>query len=333
MKPGPLVHFVLSSIAAAALLAPGCGGKAVLYSSSDAGGQSSDTGPSSSNATCESACASCPQAQCVDGCHELQTECQAAGQAALFQTYVNCVAASNCAFDPKCGQPPTCFAIPDSSAPPDSRTPPPPIDAGPPPPPDSGTDGNIVGPPMCYANAPYAPPAWQPPTPFSTTACTPAEVDAWINSLYGGAFPPMSGSGTCDACLLTMDAAPAYGPVVYDSVAGPPSAYLNEGGCIAHFDGMTAAGSCGDQYNRATNCALAECAPVSATQPGCPDFNTDGPMTQACEAYAFGQFGLCNAYVLSSSCAAEIDADGGPESVCIAALPNGLAAFLTMWCG
>jgi len=120
-----------------------------------------------------------------------------------------------------------------------------------------------------------------------------------------------------------------HGPVVTVNMAGTevPSE-ANYGGCVAVMDGMTAAGSCGNQVNNFNDCAVTECAQISQTVLGCSDFSTDGPMTQACIQYAFTT-GACMADRFSMACFNEINADGGADGPCLGTFN----ALLTLWCG
>ncbi len=115
-----------------------------------------------------------------------------------------------------------------------------------------------------------------------------------------------------------------HGPVVAQNMGGMEiPVEPNFGGCVANMDGMTAAGSCGNQVNNADDCGFNECGM-------CSDYQTNGPITQSCFQYAFQDAaGACHADLIQSACAMELNADGGPDAPCLGTFQ----ALLTLWCG
>jgi hypothetical protein len=175
-------------------------------------------------------------------------------------------------------------------------------------------------PPGCYADTPFTPPVWEPPTPFGQAACSPMQISDYIACISSGsctAFEGEAANATCLACIETDVGAPAYGPVI--TMNGMPSS-ANFGGCVANFDGDTAAGGCGDQIDAFNACAFQECNT-------CSDFAAamQGGPTQQCEANAFNG-GVCSAFNEQPQCDAEL-VDGGAAVSC-----NLLSSFLSIWC-
>jgi hypothetical protein len=182
---------------------------------------------------------------------------------------------------------------------------------------DGGGDSGPVG---CYAAAAFTPVSWAPPASFPDPACTSAQIAAYLACFPNCAtFRSDPNNAACLGCIETDVAAAAHGPVI---TSGGQPVEINFGGCQAHHDGNTAAGSCGNQENNANDCSSAECS-------ACGDFaspQTGGP-TARCQALAFGAGGACSADNAAPSCAGEL-ADGGVAASC-----DNLGTFLGPWCG
>jgi hypothetical protein len=182
------------------------------------------------------------------------------------------------------------------------------------------TEGGDSGPPGCYAAAPFTPYPWSLPASFPNPACTSAQIAGYLACFPNCAsFRSDPNNAACLGCIETDVSAPAHGPVL---TSGGQPVEVNFGGCQAHYDGKTSAGSCGNQENNANDCASAECS-------ACSDFaspQTGGPTAQ-CEAVAFGASGACSADQVMSSCPGEVG-DGGVASSC-----DNLDTFLGSWCG
>jgi hypothetical protein len=133
------------------------------------------------------------------------------------------------------------------------------------------------------------------------------------------AFRTDPNPAACLGCIETDVSAAAHGPVL---TSGGQAVEINFGGCIAHYDGNAAAGSCGNKYDNANDCLGRECG-------GCSDFTspqTGGP-TDQCAAVAFGAGGPCSADLIAQACLNETG-DGGVAAPC-----NDLGTFLPSWCG
>jgi hypothetical protein len=185
------------------------------------------------------------------------------------------------------------------------------------PPPDAADD---AAPAACYANAAFVPVTWAPPATFPNPACNAAQIAAYL-----ACFPNCSTfradltNGACLGCIETDVGAAAHGPII---TSGGQPVEVNFGGCVAHYDGNMAAGSCGNLENNASDCASTECGT-------CADFGNPqtGGATDHCEATAFGAGKPCSADTVMPACANELT-DGGVAAAC-----NDLRGFLGSWCG
>jgi hypothetical protein len=189
--------------------------------------------------------------------------------------------------------------------------------------PDAGADGGTaIG---CYSGLPFTPTPWAPPSAFGQGACSPAQVTAYAACANTGdcsSFRADAANVACLGCIETDVAAPAHGPAVTSALpdGGVTLAGYNTGGCQAHFDGQTAAGSCGEQANDINDCFYFECA-------SCSDIlnpSQTGP-TYACY-FAALDLGVCAQHRQTTVCYDET-LDGG------AAHCNDFATLLTLWCG
>jgi hypothetical protein len=149
--------------------------------------------------------------------------------------------------------------------------------------------------------------------------CSASEISAYAYALqFEQALT--SGNSACDACLQTDAETGQHGPIVLVSNAGVKKPYLNFGGCIAHADASSAAGSCGNRYNDYQQCIAAECG-------ACPDFSMHGPTDLACIKEATSGGGRCRATVPGLACTDELQ-PGAAASACLNAV-----AMLNAWCG
>jgi hypothetical protein len=190
----------------------------------------------------------------------------------------------------------------------------PPIDSAMPPS-DAGDSG--LG---CYANAPFTPVPWSPPSTFPDPVCNSAQIAAYLACFPNCAtFRADANNASCLACIETDVGAAAHGPIITN---GGQPIEVNFGGCVAHYDGHTTAGSCGYLENNANDCDRAECAT-------CSDFANPqaGGATDQCVAAAFGVGGRCSADQVTQMCTNEL-ADGGVAAPC-----GDLNTFLGAWCG
>jgi hypothetical protein len=198
---------------------------------------------------------------------------------------------------------------------PSSSDGPPPVDSAPPPP-----DAGDSGPTSCYANAPFTPIPWAPPSTFPNHACSSAQIAGYLACFPNcSTFRADPTNTACLACIETDVTATTHGPII---TSGGQPVEVNFGGCVAHYDGNTAAGSCGNQENNANDCAGAECGK-------CADFANPqtGGATDQCETAAFGASGRCSADTVMQTCPGELG-DGGVATSC-----DNLNAFLGLWCG
>jgi hypothetical protein len=182
---------------------------------------------------------------------------------------------------------------------------------------EDAADTSVVS---CYASAPFTPIPWAPPSAFPQSACTAVQVSAYLACYPNcSAFRSDTTNAACLACIETDVAATTHGPVI---TSGGQPVEINSGGCEAHYDGDTAAGSCGYQYNNAKDCFYAECntcTDYANPQPG-------GPADQ-CEAAAFAAGGQCSSDNVTPTCVSETG-DGGVAATC-----GALGTFLPAWCG
>jgi hypothetical protein len=176
----------------------------------------------------------------------------------------------------------------------------------------------------CSSNMPFTPIMWAPPTPLHQGKCTPAQINAYITTLSTQNGPFTSGNAACDACLQTDETAPEHGPIILQPVMGKEEpAELNFGGCVANFDGMKAAGGCGNRLNNESDCTSLECEM-------CSDFMnpTPGGPTETCEQQVLEAGGACAADNVPAECNAELMGDGGVQ-VCVGMFQT----ILSVWCG
>jgi hypothetical protein len=174
---------------------------------------------------------------------------------------------------------------------------------------------------------------WAPPTPIHQGVCTAAQITAWDTSGMANMTTGLgtSGNPACDACIVTAETASMHGPVITQIDPMSNMAFLAEfniGGCVADEDGMTAAGSCGNQLNNQGDCLFQECG-------ACSDFNSNptpkGGPTSMCEQAVFGATGdICTASAITSTCLTALGQDGGQQA-CLSVSSN--AQFFSLWCG
>ena len=116
--------------------------------------------------------------------------------------------------------------------------------------------------------------------------------------------------------------AAAHGPVLTaEADGGLQAVELNYGGCFAHYDGHTQAGSCGNQVNSFNDCYSFECQ-------ACSDYanpSAYGP-TQDCEENSIS-VGVCAAVRETEACGNEAS-DGGVATPCYDP-----STIFTLWCG
>jgi hypothetical protein len=287
-----------------------------------------------SSGDCSTLCASQPacskasQESCVAACTQQKALCTSSNRSADFQAFVDC-ASSLSGADYVCGshgpQTTRCSdqalkllecggsgaidsGLPDAQPATDRRDPESPVPF---------YDGSVAPVNPCYQNRAVTRVPWAPPTALHQGRCTPQEIATYLNTLNGEG-PFTSGSTNCDGCLLTDVGAASHGPIVTQLNAPIET---NWGGCIANFDGVTAAGSCGNTFNNASDCLIAQCG-------GCIDFPSRGSNTQTCKGIAFGAGGRCEVETTTPACAAEIE-PGGVAAPCGPTVTD----LLTLWCG
>jgi hypothetical protein len=174
----------------------------------------------------------------------------------------------------------------------------------------------------CYTTG-YTPLVWLPPSSWGQRACTDAQITDYQNACFVKAGPGCDtfvrdpANAACVACVipdLVMNQPTAYGPVI--AVATGPMSYApipNFGGCTAHFDGMTAAGGCGNKIEDYEICGDNDC-------------RTCGDQSETLQCFGEAQMGECSKY-FDMACESE-QLDGGTANIC-GALPN----FIGLWCG
>jgi len=183
------------------------------------------------------------------------------------------------------------------------------------------TDAPEVGPPACTPTVPFTQVKWAGPSAFPQSACTATQVSAYLTCFPNcDTFRQDLANAACVSCIETDENAIVHGPVVTRGTGSQAKPVLvNVGGCLAHFDGMSAPGGCGNQEDDLLACDMAECG-------SCSDFSVPamslGP-TDMCEQMASG--GTCQADTVSPSCAAELQS--GSTAAC-----SSLAGFLPQWC-
>jgi hypothetical protein len=182
-----------------------------------------------------------------------------------------------------------------------------------------------VAPPSCYADSAFTPNPWAPPAPF-THACTATQIQAYVtcSSSDCSTFRAAAANAGCTACLETDVHAPLHGPIITrTSTSGKiHTVDLNQGGCQAHYDNQSAAGSCGNQQNDDIDCVAAECS-------GCADYANPalyGP-TYGCYYSALLNDGRCAASRVQTACGNETNPGG------VAAICADMNMMLSAWCG
>lgn len=174
---------------------------------------------------------------------------------------------------------------------------------------DSSSDSSSEA-PACYADMPFTPPPWKPPTPLHEGACTALELQRIAQC--AGASDCTSGSATCDACAETDIGAAAYGPIITRLILGQRRfVEVNWGGCQANFDGDASAGGCGNQTNSWQSCLFEEC-PACTSVDACIEFAAEHGCSGSSETFA---------------CASEWSSDSGVPTCAY------LQTLLTLWCG
>jgi hypothetical protein len=200
-------------------------------------------------------------------------------------------------------------ALPKGEGEPDASAPP--VDAG-----DAGS---------CYLGAKFTPLPWAPPTAFAQGACTSSQVSAYLACYESGdcsTFRADPTNASCLTCLETDEGASAHGPFVTAAGDGGVSVLeVNYGGCQAHYDGQTSAGSCGEQANNSNDCWNFECS-------SCSDFSSPAEYGPTYDCYFTAiDVGACTSYRETTQCGDET-LDGGSSIAC-----NDPTTFVAAWCG
>ena len=183
-------------------------------------------------------------------------------------------------------------------------------------------------PPACAPGAVTSfTPAWHPPR-AKTTACSKAQIDAYLQCLSDAAttLDPAScaeWSGTlsatdqtCLTCLSSNESDATYGPFVFL----PTELLPNVAGCIALAEGKTDGSGCGGALQADEQCQRAACLPR------CPTTSAAAATAeQDCESKANGPGGdggvggVCAAFAAPAQCAgaiAHLDAGSAAEKAC-----------------
>ncbi|MBI5543115.1 MAG: exo-alpha-sialidase [Deltaproteobacteria bacterium] len=200
--------------------------------------------------------------------------------------------------------------------------------------PRDSRDGGVEGPDAggsadagCYAAAPVTIPAWAPPTDLGQHACTAGQITAYLSCQANGKafgdncadFRADSANASCLACLETPAEAPSHGPVIVGMLEGRiQTIAFNHGGCMAHYDGDSAPGCCGQQVNDFSYCTAYECGT-------CSDWSSApaGGPTDQCVTRAMA--GECASATCTPACMGELS---GVASACSSA-----SRFVPAWCG
>jgi hypothetical protein len=192
--------------------------------------------------------------------------------------------------------------------------------------PDASTppsDGGDAG--VCYPGTKFTPVQWAPPSAFGQGVCSATQLTAYLACTEAGdctAFRADGSNSACLGCLETDESAATHGPFITQAGdAGVSLVEVNYGGCQAHYDGKTAAGSCGEQYNDFNDCVDFECQ-------GCSDFSSpsQGGPTYDCYYTAIDD-GVCSTHRETTECGYETF-EGGVAVSC-----TDPTAFLPLWCG
>lgn len=115
----------------------------------------------------------------------------------------------------------------------------------------------------CEPTALDGPPKWTPPLPRTPDACSPAEVEGYVQScLYDFDTPAIceafkKQNPTCAACLDSNDGDPRWGALVFFR----QRMYFdfNYGGCVAHVLGDDSEEGCGAAEGRIRECERMAC--------------------------------------------------------------------------
>ena len=195
---------------------------------------------------------------------------------------------------------------------------------------------------VCTPDLPYTPFPWHPPSSWGQGACTQAQLDSFFADCMteGGnvvlaapltsactSFLANPANAACAPCLNTdtdVDAGGSTLAATYITSTLFPVTHVvaNFGGCIAHEDGNSAAGGCGEIITDNTFCTTSECK-------DCDDISTHGPHTQACGTASTNAGAPCHAYD-AQSCLGEVF-DGGVASTC--GPTADFTQWIRAWCG
>ncbi len=123
---------------------------------------------------------------------------------------------------------------------------------------DSAVDDAGV---TCSPHPVSAPFTWHPPKPFNPAACTPSQIDGYLQSCLSSsravcdAFRQQNPG--CAACVYTSADEPSWGPVV--DYRDDNWDELNAAGCLALVKGEKDETGCGGAFEAYDECTLQSC--------------------------------------------------------------------------
>jgi hypothetical protein len=205
-------------------------------------------------------------------------------------------------------------------------------------------DGTTVGPPPDSASLPgdasacrpgdvetYRPAPYRPATAAHKGVCTPKDIRDFYDFCLGPQKTSAScntfmsdkttGTGACAACIITLEAADHYGPVIDHGGFVTP----NVAGCIELTD-YSNAYACAKSVQALSGCELAAC------EANCPVHDTASRAAyDACAAQAAQ--GGCQNYAMAANCA-ELLQDAGEVALCLLPIfQDFYNAVVPLFCG
>jgi hypothetical protein len=189
----------------------------------------------------------------------------------------------------------------------------------------STTDGG-----MCPITG-YMPMKWAPPSPWGQGVCTSAQVTSFVTACLQSSSTQATCSAylnemanqACKGCMISqVGQGSSYGPLLlFPDPKNPMNAIivLNLGGCEAHYDMMTAAGSCGNKEEDGLACGTVDCSQCAGDT-----------AFQNCIQNPPAE---CNQFA-SSTCDAEFN-DGGAAANCLMGsdFTSVFTNLANLWCG
>lgn len=194
--------------------------------------------------------------------------------------------------------------------------------------PASSDTGDDDAAPACSPHPLTAPLTWHPPRPFNASACTPSQVDGFVQSCI------LSSHAVCDAfrqqnpgcasCAYTSADDAAWGPIVDDRTTN--YIQINKGGCVASSAGEVDETGCGGSFELYNECLNQTCG-------GCFPLKTDLKPLYACQGDPQTDT-ICASYIAQGS--VKCPKNGTPATAkCFSSSTNfedNVRKYVTFWC-